>query len=495
MITFFIGLAILIGGYFTYGKFVEHVFGPDDRPTPAVAHPDCVDRMVLPNWKNMLVQLLNIAGIGPVLGVIMGIKFGAIVFIILPLGNILGGAVHDYLAGMVSVRNNGINVPALADKYLGAKASKVIVCLIAFALLLIGAVFVNTPAQLINTPLMVGASNVGDTVFWIAAAVIFGYYFLSTFFPIDAVIGRIYPVFGAVLILSCVAILAGLVPHLGMLDEVDLSNVASNFFRHPAHQPLIPMLFVTIACGIISGFHSTQSPIVACTERTERTGRRTYYGMMIIEGLIGMVWAAGGMYIYKAFPALLKEPGAKVLNALVTDVLPDWLAVVVIVGVVVLVITSGGSALRSLRLTVSELLHFPQESVKSRLALCLPIFGLCLAVVFWSNLDKEGFNVLWNYFSWANQLMAVCSLCVSVVYLRANRKNFLIALGPCAFMAFIVSVYILWVSPDHLAKAPVGFGLPLGVAMIMGAALSVGLCTVLLHRGRSLAKAADGREV
>ena len=239
MITFLIGVAILIGGYFTYGKFVEHVFGPDDRKTPATENPDGVDRLVLPHWKNMLIQLLNIAGIGPVIGVILGIKFGAIVFILLPLGNVLGGAVHDYFSGMVSMRNNGYNVPALSRKFLGKGPSKIVMTLISVALILVGAVFTNTPAQLINTPILVG-EHVSPTLFWVAVACIFVYYFLSTFFPIDKIIGRIYPIFGGLLIVASVAILIGIAPNLNVLTEINFSDFGSNFTQHPAHQPILP---------------------------------------------------------------------------------------------------------------------------------------------------------------------------------------------------------------------------------------------------------------
>ena len=284
MITFLIGIAILIGGYFTYGKFVEHVFGPDDRKTPALENPDGVDRVPMAHWKNVLIQLLNIAGIGPVIGVILGIKFGVIVFILLPIGNVLGGAVHDYFSGMISMRNNGYNVPALSRKFLGKIPAKVVMTLISVALILVGAVFTNTPAALINTPILAG-SAVSPTLFWIAVACIFAYYFASTFFPIDKIIGRIYPIFGALLILASLAIFLGIIPNLNVLDNFCFSDIMSNFHKHPGGQPIIPMLFVTIACGIISGFHSTQSPLVARTEVTEKTGRQTFYGMMIIEGL------------------------------------------------------------------------------------------------------------------------------------------------------------------------------------------------------------------
>ncbi len=492
MITFLIGVAILIGGYFTYGKFVEHVFGPDDRKTPATDNPDGVDRLVLPHWKNMLIQLLNIAGIGPVIGVILGIKFGAIVFILLPLGNVLGGAVHDYFSGMVSMRNNGYNVPALSRKFLGKGPSKVVMALISLALILVGAVFTNTPAGLINTPVLVGEANVSPTLFWIAVGGVFVYYFLSTFFPIDKVIGRIYPIFGGLLILASLAILVGIAPNLNTLDEINLNDFASNFFQHPAKLPILPMLFVTIACGIISGFHSTQSPLVARTEMTEKTGRQTFYGMMILEGLIGMIWAAGGMFIYHKFPELMSVGGVGVLSKLVTTVLPFApVSVMVILGVIVLAITSGDTSLRSLRLTIAELFGIDQKNIKNRLLLTIPMFAICLAIIFWSNLNKDGFNILWNYFSWSNQLMAVCSLCVTVVYLRSKKKNFWIALLPCLFMSFICFEYILWVSPENLKGAPVGFGLNYNIATVLAVILAGALGTWLVFRGKKLSTKKD----
>ena len=489
MITFLIGVAILILGYFTYGKFVERVFGPDDRKTPALANPDGVDRVPMPHWKNVLIQLLNIAGIGPVIGVILGIKFGAIVFILLPLGNVLGGAVHDYFSGMISMRNNGYNVPALSRKFLGKGPAKLVMTLISVALILVGAVFTTTPAALVNTPILVG-SHVSPTLFWIAVVCIFAYYFISTFFPIDKIIGRIYPIFGALLILASLAIFVGIIPNLNVLDEFCFNDIMSNFHKHPAGQPIIPMLFVTIACGIISGFHSTQSPLVARTEVTEKTGRQTFYGMMIIEGLIGMIWAAGGMFIYHQMPELLTgASGVKVLSVLVSTVIP-WapISILVVVGVIILAITSGDTSLRSLRLTIAELTGLEQTSVRNRLILTIPMFALCAVIIFWSNLNPEGFNILWNYFSWSNQLMAVCSLCVATVYLRSKKKNFWIALIPCMFMTFITADYILWVSPENLKGAPLGFGLDYKTALVIALHDAAILGFFLCVRGKELTK-------
>jgi carbon starvation protein CstA len=424
-----------------------------------------------------------------VIGVILGIKFGAIVFILLPLGNVLGGAVHDYFSGMISMRNNGYNVPALSRKFLGKGPAKLVMTLISVALILVGAVFTNTPAALVNTPILAG-SHVSPTLFWIAVAVIFAYYFISTFFPIDKIIGRIYPVFGALLILASLAIFVGIIPNLNVLDEFCFADIMSNFHKHPAGQPIIPMLFVTIACGIISGFHSTQSPLVARTEVTEKTGRQTFYGMMIIEGLIGMIWAAGGMFIYHQMPELLTgASGVKVLSVLVSTVIP-WapISILVVVGVIILAITSGDTSLRSLRLTIAELTGLEQTSVRNRLILTIPMFALCAVIIFWSNLNPEGFNILWNYFSWSNQLMAVCSLCVATVYLRSKKKNFWIALIPCMFMTFITADYILWVSPENLKGAPLGFGLDYKTALVIALHDAAILGFFLCVRSKELTK-------
>ena len=387
------------------------------------------------------------------------------------------------------MRNNGYNVPALSRKFLGKGPAKLVMTLISVALILVGAVFTTTPAALVNTPILVG-SHVSPTLFWIAVVCIFAYYFISTFFPIDKIIGRIYPIFGALLILASLAIFVGIIPNLNVLDEFCFNDIMSNFHKHPAGQPIIPMLFVTIACGIISGFHSTQSPLVARTEVTEKTGRQTFYGMMIIEGLIGMIWAAGGMFIYHQMPELLTgASGVKVLSVLVSTVIP-WapISILVVVGVIILAITSGDTSLRSLRLTVAELTGLEQTSVKNRLLLTVPMFALCAVIIFWSNMNPEGFNILWNYFSWSNQLMAVCSLCVATVYLRSKKKNFWIALIPCMFMTFITADYILWVSPENLKGAPLGFGLDYKTALVIALHDAAILGFFLCVRGKTLSQ-------
>jgi carbon starvation protein CstA len=478
MCSFLIGLAILIGGYLFYGRLAARLFAPDDRPTPALASPDGVDRLPLPLWKNLLIHLLNIAGVGPVIGVILGIKFGAIVFILLPLGNVLGGAVHDYFSGMISLRHNGANMPALARAYLGPRIHHLYAWFLVLALLLVGAVFINIPAGIL-------AGGGGRPLFWSMVGLIFLYYFASTFFPIDKVIGHIYPFFGVVLILATVALLAMLAPHYGLLQEIDLAAPGRNFRGHPGGEPLIPMLFVTIACGIISGFHSTQAPIVARTMTAERQGRLLFYGMMIVEGLIGMIWAAGGMALYAHRPELLASGnGTMLLRALTEWLLGPVGSWVALSGVVVLAVTSGDTALRSLRLTLAEYFDIDQRPVGKRLATTLPVFAVVAALLLWSNADPDGFKTLWNYFAWSNQVMAVFALMIATVYLGRAGKPVWMTLLPGAFMLFVVSTYILWVSPSNLKGAPAGFGLAYGVALTVAALFTLTLSALVLRRAR-----------
>ncbi|MGE4564540.1 MAG: carbon starvation CstA family protein, partial [Victivallaceae bacterium] len=307
MCLFLLGLALLVIGYFFYGRLVERIVGMDDsRPTPAVTHADGVDFVELPHWKNMLIQLLNIAGVGPVIGVILGIKFGSIVFLIIPIGNILGGAVHDFVSGVMSLRNRGANLPALIKMTLGGKFYRFFAVFMVFLLLLVVAVFVNIPAKLIDglVPSL--------AIFHWAVAAIFFYYIAATIFPVDQIIGRIYPFFGLILLIGTFAIFGMLVwqgfEHPALLSE------SAEFKAQMETQPIIPALFVTIACGILSGFHATQSPIIARTMPRESHARPAFYGMMVLEGAVGMVWAAGGLAIYNLFPELMQKDAAVALS-------------------------------------------------------------------------------------------------------------------------------------------------------------------------------------
>jgi len=467
------GIALLIGGYMTYGRLVEKIIGPDDRATPAKVHPDGVDYVILPNWKNMLIQLLNIAGIGPVIGVILGVMFGDVVFIIIPLGNIFGGAVHDFAAGMMSIRQDGANLPKLVENSLGKTTARIFGIFMTVLLLLVVAVFVNVPAKLID--LMKPNCN----LFWIAVAVIFLYYICATLFPVDKIIGRIYPAFGALLLVGSLALFVSLVREVWM-NPVLLTET-ENFKRGMFHQPIVPVLFVTIACGILSGFHATQSPIIARTMSTERDGRANFYGMMIVEGIIAMIWAAGAMAIYNKFPVFMAQNANTTLTKITTYFLGSWMGAITTIAVIVLAITSGDTAMRSLRLSLAEIFSVPQISLRNRFMLTFPLILLVSVLLWWSNSDAKSFQWLWNYFAWGNQVLAVFTLFTVSVWLMRRRKNFLITLLPAAFMMFVVVSFILWTSPEH--KLPWGFGLDLQLAYSLAGNFTAFTTGLVLYQG------------
>ena len=472
MTLFLLGIVFLILGYFTYGKFVERLLAPDDRPTPAQTLADGVDFVTLPHWKNMLIQLLNIAGVGPVIGVILGIKFGEIVFLIIPIGNLLGGAVHDFLSGMMSLRNNGANLPTLIRQNLGPTYARFFNVFMLFLLLLVVAVFINIPAQLITGMIPAGTLQHG---FWICVAGIFVYYVAATLFPVDKIIGKVYPIFGALLILSSLAIFGALL--IAGFKQPELLTETESFRAGMFQQPVLPMLFVTIACGILSGFHATQSPIVARTMRSERQARSTFYGMMVLEGVIGMIWAAGGMAIFNLFPELMAKAPAVALNQITTHFLGNFLGGFTVLGVVVLAITSGDTAMRSLRLSLAELLQINQVNLRNRVLLCLPLIAVVALLLWWSNQSAATFNQLWNYFAWGNQVLGASTLMAGAVWLLRQKKNPLPALLPGMFMTFIVLTYILWISPAH--GGPFGLGLKLEYAYLIAGAIAV-MCAIIL---------------
>ncbi len=478
MLFFLFGIAMLIGGYCTYGKYVEGILAPDDRMTPAVTHKDGVDFIVMPGWKNMLIQLLNIAGVGPVIGVILGIKFGACVFLIIPLGNILGGAVHDFASGMMSLRRNGSNLPGMIRESLGSGVYAVFSVFMTLLLLLVVAVFINIPANLFT--LMIQGSH----VFWIATACIFVYYVVATLFPVDKIIGKLYPVFGGILLLGTLGLLVSILGYHSFYNEeifIATPTLLEQFRSFRATYPVIPVLFVTIACGILSGFHATQSPIVARTMSTEREARATYYGMMILEGIVAMIWAAGGYIIYNLFPETFDINTTTVMQKIVTFFLGSKLGNVTLLGVIILAITSGDTAMRSLRLSLAEVFHIDQTSLVKRLAICFPLIAAICGLLWWSNQSAKSFGFLWNYFAWGNQMLAVFTLLATSVWLWKQKKNAWITLLPCAFITFICVTYILWTSPAH--HGPAGFGLPLPAAYAAGAIAAILWCAWGWHRG------------
>lgn len=454
MITFVLSLIALVAGYLIYGRIVERIFAPDDRPTPAVSMADGVDYVVLPGWKVFMIQFLNIAGTGPIFGAIMGAKFGPSAYLWIVLGCIFAGAVHDYLSGMLSMRHGGAGLPELVGAYLGRRTKKVMLVFSVFLLLMVGAVFVYSPAIILG-------KLCSDSLTWVYiwCVIIFAYYFLATMLPIDKIIGRIYPIFAIAMLFMAVALMAVLFVKWPSLPE--LTDGLKNM--NPAAGPIFPCLFITIACGAISGFHATQSPLMARCIKHERQGRPLFYGAMITEGVVALIWATVSMYFFYGGAAQeLGVPSTLQAPEVVTTVSQGWLGVfggaLAILGVVAAPITSGDTALRSARLIIAEFLHLEQHSIRKRIYICLPVFGVTLALLWYNIADEDGFNVIWNYFGWANQTLAVFTLWTVTVYLVRKKKNYWITLLPAMFMTAVCLSFLL-ISKDS-------FGLPAIVGYI-----------------------------
>ena len=469
MISFAICLVLLVVGYFTYGKFVEKVFAPDDRVTPAVSKADGMDYIVMPNWKVFLIQFLNIAGTGPIFGAIMGAKFGPSSYLWIVFGCIFAGAMHDFFVGMLSMRNNGAGLPAIVGKYLGNRAEKAILVFSVFLLMILGSVFVYSPAEILE---MFG----GTTALWVV--VIFLYYIIATLLPIDKLIGRIYPLFAIALLFMAVALVAMLIVKWPAIPELwhGLGNKALTVDPSFKDQ-LFPCLFITIACGAISGFHATQSPLMARCLKSEKMGRPIFYGAMITEGIVALVWAAVSSYFFYGEPVAgytlfeaTKELGLSTSAPKVVYLMcEDWLGIVggilAVLGVVAAPITSGDTAFRSARLIIAEALHFEQKSLHKRLVICVPMFAACLVLLFWQVGNPDGFNVVWKYFGWANQTLAVFGLWAITAYLAKNNKPYIIALVPALFMTTVCSTF-LFVSHQAFGMAEI-VGYPLGLAVLI----------------------------
>lgn len=449
MTTFIIGLAILIIGGILYGNYCERVFGPDDRETPAVKKADGVDFLTMGKWKNSLVELLNIAGTGPILGPIQGILFGPIALITIPIGCVIAGAMHDYFNGMISMREGGAQLPKMVKKYLGGKTHKVYNIIMWILLLLTGTVFIYTPGDLIVTEIIGQDSGASNPTLWIVYAAIFAYYLVATLFPIDAIIGRVYPVFGAILILSAVGVFGGI-----LLDGgANLTNLSLNsglLFRDPSGNPFFPVFFITVACGIMSGFHGSQSTLISRTVKSEKEGKMTFYHMMIAEGFIAMVWAAGTMVLFNRGTAI--DTDATLMIGIISrEFLGKIGAVFAILGVIVLPITSGDTAFRGLRLMIAEQFNIDQTDAKKRIAVSLAIFAPAALILIYAKMNPDGFKLLWRYFAFTNQFVAIFALAMIAVYLRIHEKNYLMALIPGMFYTFVVASYIF--------HAKIGFGL------------------------------------
>lgn len=449
MFSLLASFAVLIIGYFVYGKITEKVFSPDDRATPALTINDGVDFVPMKTWKAFLIQLLNIAGTGPIFGALMGAVFGPVVFLWIVFGSVLGGAVHDYMSGMISLRHDGASVAELSGTYLG-KAVKVIMRIFSVLLLVLcGTVFVTSPAGLLDklTPDWMNGT------FW--TVVILIYYLLATLLPIDKLIGKLYPVFGILLITMAVAVICGIVFSGGTytIPEISLSNL------HPDGTPVWPYMFVTVACGAVSGFHATQSPMIAKCITSEKAGRKVFYGAMISESVIALVWAAAGVSFYGSTQLLnqaLASGASNVVYEISTGVLGPAGGILAVAGVVICPITSGDTAFRSARLILAESFGLNQKKLVNRLYITVPLLIAGGLLTLFAILNDNGFQVIWRYFSWSNQTLAMISLWVSTAYLLKKGKyrfGSLITAVPAAFMTAVSVTYILMANEGfHLDK-------------------------------------------
>ena len=452
MISFIVALAVLFIGYVTYGRVTDKVFGPDARTTPAVEINDGVDCVPIKTWKALLIQLLNIAGTGPIFGALMGACFGPVVFLWIVFGSILGGAVHDYMCGMISERNKGASIAELSGIYLGKPALYVMRVFSILLLLLTGTVFVTSPAALISKLFPIRLGN----TFWIVVILI--YYILATLLPIDKVIGKLYPVFGVILIVMALSIAGGIIflPQY-QIPEVTLRNL------NPEGLPVWPFMFITVACGAISGFHATQSPMMSKCIMSEKDGRKVFYGAMIIESVIALIWAAAGVAFYGSThmlqDALTTSGQSGVVYEISEKMLGSVGGILAIIGVIVCPITSGDTAFRSARLILAEWTKLDQKKIKFRLLITLPLLAASAV------LTQLDFNVLWRYFSWSNQTLAMIALWVATSYLVKNHKNkiaSLITAIPATFMSAVSVTYILMAKEGFKLSSNVSY--PAGIA-------------------------------
>lgn len=471
MITFIVSLLALIGGYFVYGTIVERIFGVSDaNETPAKRLADGVDYVEM-DWKQaFLIQFLNIAGLGPIFGAVAGALWGPAAFMWIVFGCIFAGATHDYLAGMLSVRHDGATIAEVVGEYLGEGARKIMIVFSVVLLILVGVVFVNGPAGILNS-LVPSVS----TLKWVA--IIMAYYIIATLVPVDKLIGKIYPLFGAALIFMGIGIAVMMFAkgYAGNIPELTFSNI------HPKGTAIYPFLFITIACGAISGFHATQAPLMARCLRNEREGRRVFYGSMIAEGIIALIWAAAAMTFFDGGVEGLAVagPAGVVVNTISSSMLGKVGGFLALLGVVACPITSGDTAFRSARLALADAAKFNQGPIKNRLIVAVPLFAVGIGLCF---ID---FGIIWRYFAWSNQTLATIALWAGAVYLAKNAKAHWIASIPATFMSAVVTTYII-IAPEGL-KMSTAIGYPAG---ILAAVASMGL---FLKKAREASAAQEAK--
>ena len=466
--TFIICLVLLVAAYFTYGRYLEHVCKIDPKAAvPSATHYDGVDYVPMPRWRTFLIQLLNIAGTGPIFGAILGACYGPVAFIWITIGGIFMGAMHDYLSGVILVRNEGLSITEIVARYLGKGAGNFMRVFSVILLLLVGVVFVVSPADILATKFELISKN-----WWLA--IIIAYYFIATLLPVDKLIGKVYPLFGIALVTMALGLLGVLIFGDYTIPSMTLENMHVN----KANLPLIPTLFITIACGAISGFHATQSPLMARCVNNERECRFVFYGSMISESVIALIWAAIAM-------AFFYEDGG--VSAVMAGHTPAWAVneisnttlgvvggILAILGVVAAPITSGDTAFRSARLIIADVFHIEQRTKWKRLVICVPIFAAGIALTF------VNFDVVWRYFAWTNQALASVVLWTIVVYLHKEKRNFWVAAVPAVFMTYICASFV-FVSNQFVGMGSTPLAYVLGG--VVTALITMGMC-YKLHRDK-----------
>lgn len=483
MITFLICLTALVVAYFTYGRYLEKVCEVNpDNPVPSKTHYDGVDYIPLPRWRIFLIQLLNIAGLGPIFGALLGAAYGPVAFLWITLGGIFIGAMHDFVAGVISLKNNGLSLPEIIGKYMGEGTRKFMRIAALLLMVLVGAVFMSQPAELIaanvSLPILEGAMS--STMTWevfVVIMLILAYYILATIMPIDKIIGRIYPVFGLAVLVMAFGILVVLLFNSDRYAIPELTSL-SNCIADAEKFPIVPMLFTTIACGAISGFHATQSPMMARCMTNEIQSRSVFYGAMIAESIIALIWSAIAMAFWGGAEGLnnaIAEYGgsaARMVNTISVETLGSFVAPFVIIGVVACAITSGDTAFRSARLIAADMLGISQAGLTKRVLVSLPLFMLGVFIIF-----ALPFQTIWSYFAWMNQTLATITLWCITVYLAKHRKPVVIGLVPALFMTYVCSSYIF--------ISPMMVGLENRVvAYVLGAVLSVLIGVAILFQFR-----------
>jgi len=462
MITFFASILVLLLGYFFYSKLIERIAGVDsNRETPAYTMTDGVDYMPLPWWRIFLIQFLNIAGLGPIFGAVAGAMWGPVAFIWIVVGSVFAGAVHDYFSGMLSIKHKGLSITEIVGIYMGVGTKQFMRGFTVLLMIIVGAVFIMGPAKILAglTP------DFATMTFWVW--VVFAYYLLATILPIDKVIGRIYPVFGFALIFMAVGLITALFVKGYHIPELSFSNL-KNYHVNSGDFPIFPMLFITIACGAISGFHATQSPLMARCITNEKHGRRVFYGAMISEGVVALIWAAISMSFFGGIRELNEVMTANggnaavIVNEISNSLLGTFGGFLALLGVVAAPITSGDTAFRSARLIVADFMKFKQGPIKNRLFVSIPLFIIGFL------LTQIDFSIIWRYFAWANQTLAMVVLWTITVYLAQERKFYWVTLIPAVFMTAVIVTYLLF--------APEGFSLSNELSSTVGISAALLAC-------------------